>query len=69
MAVQMSASMRKPVTSIYNATKFAGYGAAPAVLAIVYGAFQLSAVRITCMTAVVISSLLVIKGVSAARKM
>lgn len=68
MAVQVSASMRKPVTSVYNATKFAGYGLAPAVLSMVYGVFHLTAVRYTCMAAVFVSSLLVIKGVSAAKK-
>ena len=68
MAVQVSASMRKPVTSVYNATKFAGYGAAPAVLSMVYGAFHLTAIRYACMAAVVVSSLLVIKGVYVARK-
>jgi MFS family permease len=67
MAVQVSASMRKPVTSVYNATKFAGYGVAPAVLSIVYSSFQLPAVRFSCMAAVVISSILVIKGKSIAR--
>ena len=64
MAVQVSTSMRKPVTSVYNATKFTGYGLAPAVLSIVYGAFQLNAVRFSRVVAVIISSLLVIKGVS-----
>jgi MFS family permease len=67
MAVQVSTSLRKPVTSVYNATKFAGYGVSPAVLSIVYGAFHLTAIRFCCMAAVVISSLLVIKGVSVAR--
>ena len=64
MAVQVSTSMRKPVTSVYNATKFAGYGAAPAVLSIVYSAFHLTGIRYSCLAAVVISSLLVIKGVT-----
>jgi len=68
MAVQVSASMRKPVTSVYNATKFAGYGVAPAVLSMVYGAFHLTAIRYACMAAVIVSSLLVIKGVYAARR-
>jgi len=68
MAVQVSTSMRKPVTSVYNATKFAGYGAAPAVLSIVYGAFHLTAIRYACMAAVVISSLLVIRGVYITRR-
>ena len=62
LAVQVSTSMRKPVTSVYNATKFAGYGVAPAVLSIVYGAFNLTGIRYSCMAAVVVSSLLVIKG-------
>lgn len=68
MAVQVSTSLRKPVTSVYNATKFSGYGVAPAVLSIVYGAFDLTAIRYACMAAVLVSSLLVIKGVYAARK-
>jgi len=68
MAVQVSASMRKPVTSVYNATKFSGYGAAPAALSMVYGAFHLTAIRYACMAAVVVSSLLVIQGVYAAEK-
>jgi MFS family permease len=68
MAVQVSTSMRKPVTSVYNATKFTGYGLAPAVLSIVYCAFQLNAVRFSCVVAVIISSLLVIKGVSVASR-
>ena len=62
LAVQLSTAMRKPVTSVYNATKFAGYGVSPAVLAVVYGTFQLSAVRYTCLAAVIVSSLLVVKG-------
>ena len=64
MAVQVSTSMRKPVTSVYNAKKFAGYGVAPAVLTIIYGAFYLNAIRLACIAAVILSSLLVIKGVS-----
>jgi len=68
MAVQVSASMRKPVTSVYNATKFAGYGVSPAILSMVYDAFQLSAVRFICLAAVAVSSLLAIKGAHSARK-
>ena len=67
MAVQVSTSLRKPVTSVYNATKFAGYGVSPAVLSIVYSAYHLPAVRISCIAAVIVSSLLVIKGVSVSR--
>ena len=68
MAVQISSSMRKPVTSIYNATKFAGYGASPAALSIVYGVFHLKSVQLVCIAAVVISSLLVVKGESVVRR-
>jgi hypothetical protein len=53
---------------LYNATKFAGYGAAPAVLSIVYAAFHLTGIRYSCMAAVVVSSLLVIRGVYVLRK-
>jgi hypothetical protein len=35
-----------------------------AVLSIVYGAFHLNAVRVACIATVILSSLLVIKGVS-----
>ena len=35
-----------------------------AVLSIVYGAFHLNAIRFACAAAVILSSLLVIKGVS-----
>jgi hypothetical protein len=35
-----------------------------AVLSIVYGAFHLNAVRFACIATVILSSLLVIKGVS-----
>jgi MFS family permease len=68
LAVQLSTAMRKPVTSVYNATKFAGYGAAPAVLSIVYAAFHLTGIRYSCLAAVVVSSLLVIRGVYVANK-
>jgi MFS family permease len=67
MAVQITDSMRKPVTSVYNATKFAGYGVSPAVLSVVYSSFHLDAIRYSCAAAVVISCLLVIRGVSVAR--
>jgi len=58
MAVQISVSLRKPVTSVYNAIKFTGYALSPVILSVIYGPFHLRAVQFGCMGAVVISSFL-----------
>ena len=58
MAVQVSVSLRKPVTSVYNAIKFTGYALSPMILSIIYGPFQLRAVQFGCMGAIIISSFL-----------
>lgn len=62
MAIQMSSSMRQPVTSIYNAIKFSGYALAPPVLSLLYAPFTLLAVQITCIAAIVIASFLAFKA-------
>jgi MFS family permease len=58
MAVRISASLRQPVTSIYNAIKFSGYAFSPAVLALLYAPFQLKAVQIGSMVALAAATLL-----------
>lgn len=58
MAVQISVSLRKPVTSVYNAIKFTGYAVSPVILSVIYDPFQLRAVQFGCMGAVMISSFL-----------
>ena len=62
MGVQLSSSLRKPVTSVYNAIKFAGYAFAPVILSILYAPFDLRAVQWGCMGAVFVSSLLAVRG-------
>ncbi|MFH1241074.1 MAG: MFS transporter [Pseudomonadota bacterium] len=63
MAVQISPSMRKPVTSVYNAVKFAGYALSPVILSFLYTPFKLKAVQFGCMGAVVISAALAVSSV------
>ncbi len=58
MAVQASPSFRKPVTSVYNAVKFAGYAASPVILSPLYSLFQIRAVRWGCMAAILIAAML-----------
>jgi MFS family permease len=61
MAVQISPSLRKPVTSVYNAIKFSGYALSPVILSVIYGPFQFRAVQLGCMGAIMISSFLALK--------
>jgi predicted MFS family arabinose efflux permease len=58
MAVQACPSFRKPVTSVYNAVKFAGYAASPVILSPLYSLFQIGAVRWGCMAAILIAAIL-----------
>ena len=58
MAVQASPSFRKPVTSVYNAVKFAGYAASPIILSPLYNSFQIKAVRWGCMATILIAGML-----------
>lgn len=60
MAVQISPALRQPVTSIYNAIKFSGYALSPALLSSIYKSFQLTAVQIGCIAAVLIASALAV---------
>ena len=58
MAVEISTEFRKPVTSVYNAIKYAGYAFSPVILSLIYAPFQLKAVQMGCIGAVIISSFL-----------
>jgi len=60
MAIQASPSFRKPVTSVYNAVKFAGYAASPVILSLLYHPFQIGAVRWGCMGAIVVAAILAV---------
>jgi len=62
MAVRISASLRQPVTSIYNAIKFSGYAFSPAVLALLYAPFQLKAVQIGSMVALAAATMLALNA-------
>lgn len=55
MAVELAPSFRKPVTSVYNAVKFAGYAFSPMLLAFLYGPFDIGAVRWGCMGSMAIA--------------
>jgi MFS family permease len=63
MAVEISPTLRKPVTSVYNAIKFTGYAISPVVLLALYAPFHLLGVQIGCMCAVCISSILALMAV------
>ena len=61
-AVQLSSSLRQPVTSVYNAIKFSGYAASPILLSFIYNPLQLTAVQIACIVAMIVASLLAFKA-------
>jgi predicted MFS family arabinose efflux permease len=58
LAVQLSSSLRQPVTSVYNAIKFSGYAASPILLSFIYNPLRLTAVQIACIMAMMIASFL-----------
>jgi MFS transporter, ACDE family, multidrug resistance protein len=58
MAVQASPSFRKPVTSVYNAVKFAGYAASPVILSPLYNLLRIQAIQWACMAAILIAAIL-----------
>jgi hypothetical protein len=61
LAVQLSPSLRKPVTSVYNAIKFSGYALSPVLLSLLYVPFGLTGVQFGCLAAILTASLLAIK--------
>ena len=62
LAVQLSPSLRQPVTSVYNAIKFAGYAASPILLSFIYTPLRLTAVQMACIVAMILASLLAFKA-------
>jgi hypothetical protein len=56
MAVRLSSRLHQPVTSLYNAIKFSGYALAPVVFSMLYKPYQLRAVLIGCLVAVLASA-------------
>ncbi|MEW5912740.1 MAG: MFS transporter [Thermodesulfobacteriota bacterium] len=62
MAVDLSLELRRPVSSLYNAIKFTGYAIAPQLLALLWDLSQLSAVQWGCLAAVIIATLLALRG-------
>ncbi len=58
MAVQMAPTLRQPVTSLYNAIKFSGYALSPVILSVIYEPFELRAVQLGCLGAIVAASFL-----------
>lgn len=62
MAVQMSPALRQPVTSVYNAIKFSGYALSPVILSIIYEPFELRAVQLGCLGAIVVASFLAFRA-------
>ena len=61
MAVECSAPLRQPVTSLYNAIKFSGYALSPVLLSFLYVPFSLTAVQFGCMGSIFIAACLAIR--------
>lgn len=66
MGVQIQPSFRKPVTSVYNAVKFAGYAFSPVVLSVLYTPFHLEGVQWGCVAAIAASGILAWRAAAAA---
>lgn len=62
LAVEIVPDFRKPVTSVYNAVKFAGYALSPVILSVVYGPFDLKAVQWLCTGAIATSAVLALRA-------
>jgi len=68
MGVQIQPTFRKPVTSVYNAVKFAGYAFSPLILSPLYIPLHLKGVQWGCMVAVVLSFLMAWRGVAVSER-
>lgn len=66
MGVQIQPLLRKPVASVYNAVKFAGYAFSPVVLSMLYVPYHLPAVQWGCVGAIAASGVLAWRAVTAA---
>jgi MFS family permease len=58
LAVEVVPDLRKPVASVYNCLKFAGYALSPLVLSLLYVPFSISGVRWACIACILFSLLL-----------
>jgi predicted MFS family arabinose efflux permease len=55
LAVEVVPDLRKPVASVYNCFKFAGYALSPLVLSLLYVPFSISGVRWACIACILMS--------------
>ncbi len=55
LAVELVPDLRKPVASVYNCFKFAGYALSPLVLSLFYIPFSISGVRWACIACILVS--------------
>jgi len=62
MAVETSVKMRNAATSLYNVIKFSGYALSPVVLSLFYRSGDLGKVQIACLSSVIITALLAMRG-------
>ena len=58
LAIEVVPDLRKPVASVYNCFKFAGYALSPLVLSLLYVPFSISGVRWACIACILMSLLL-----------
>jgi MFS transporter, ACDE family, multidrug resistance protein len=61
MAVQLSVTLRNPVTSLYNVIKFSGYAVSPLILSFFYGHGRLKTVQSACVVVILLSSFLAMR--------
>ena len=55
LAIEVVPDLRKPVASVYNCFKFAGYALSPLVLSLLYAPFSISGVRWACIACILIA--------------
>ena len=58
LAIEVVPDLRKPVASVYNCFKFAGYALSPLVLSLLYVPFSISGVHWACIACILVSLLL-----------
>lgn len=62
MAIQIAPVLRQPVTSVYNAVKFSGYALSPIIFSVLYKPFELRAVQLGCLGAILVASFLAFRA-------
>jgi MFS family permease len=58
LAIEVVPDLRKPVASVYNCFKFAGYALSPLVLSLLYVPFSIAGVRWACIACILVSLIL-----------